>query len=342
VPAVIDLRSDTATRPTPAMRRAIADAVVGDEQRGEDPTVLDLQERVAALLGHEAALFLPSGSMCNLIGMRLHLGTAGDEVLLGADTHPVRFEAGSPSAVNGAVMTVLPGEGGRFTADAVRAAITDPANRYAPRTRLVVVEQPTNVHGGRVWPVSEVQEVLAVVREHGLRAHLDGARLLNASLAAGVAPAVFAEGFDTAWLDFSKGLGAPVGACLAGSAELMAEAWRLKQMFGGALRQAGIVAAAAVHALDHHVDRLADDHANARRLANGLAALDAIALDPDDVETNIVVFGVGDAAALCSGLAAHGVAMAPVAPDRVRAVTHLDVSAEDIDRAIAAVAAVMA
>jgi threonine aldolase len=335
---MVNLYSDTQTRPTPEMRDAIARAEVGDEQRRADPTVLALEERVAALLGHEAAVFLPSGRMCNEIAIRLHIRPGGDEILLGHDTHPLRFEGGAPAALSGAVMTVVDGEAGMFTAEALDAAIrAHPAgDRYAPRPRLVCVEQPTNMGGGRVWPLTRVEAVLDVAREHGLRTHLDGARLMNAVVASGVDAAAWASGFDSAWLDFTKGLGAPVGACLAGSAELIAEAWRWKQMLGGAMRQSGIVAAAGLYALDHHVDGLADDHARARRLAEGLAGLPGVRIDAATVETNIVIFGVPDAPAFCAAVERQGVGMLPIGPDRVRAVTHLDVDDAGIERALEA------
>jgi threonine aldolase len=335
---MINLYSDTQTKPTEPMRAAMAAAEVGDEQRREDPTVLALEERVAELLGQEAAVFLPSGTMCNAIAVRLHIRPGGDEMLLGEMAHPLRFEAGGPAAISGAVLTVLPGAGGIFTADALRSALSahSPGDRYAPRPRLVSVEQPVNIGGGRIWPAAQILEVLDVAAEHGLHSHLDGARLMNAVVASGVAAGTYAEGFDTAWIDLTKGLGAPVGACLAGSADLIAEAWRYKQMWGGAMRQAGVIAAAGLYALDHHVDRLADDHENARRLAEGLAAIDGITIDPATVETNIVVFDVAGAAAFCAALEADGVLMGPVGASRVRAVTHLDVDAAGIEVALAA------
>ena len=322
---MINLYSDTQTRPTDAMRAAMAAAEVGDEQRREDPTVLALEERVAQLLGQEAAVFLPSGTMCNAIAVRLHIRPGGDELFLGEMAHPLRFEAGGPSAISGAVLTVLPGDAGIFTPAALRSALGkhSPGDRYAPRPRLVSVEQPVNVGGGRIWPSRQILEVLDVAAEHGLRAHLDGARLMNAVVASGVRASDYAEGFDTAWIDFTKGLGAPVGACLAGSADLIAEAWRYKQMWGGAMRQAGVIAAA---------------HANARRLAEGLAPIDGITIDPATVETNIVAFGVDDAPAFCAALQAEDVLMGPLGADRVRAVTHLDVDADGIEQALAAAA----
>jgi threonine aldolase len=338
----VNLFSDTQTRPTPAMRRAMAAAEVGDEQRFEDPTVNELQERVAELLGKEAALFLPSGTMCNLIGFRLHVRPGGDEVILDRTAHPVQYEAGGPAALSGAMLNVLEGDGGIFTAAQVEAAVRPAGDRYGPRSRLVSVEQTTNIGGGRVWPLATVRTVLDVAAKHGLRSHLDGARLMNAVVASGVPAAEQAAGFDTAWVDFTKGLGAPVGAVLAASRELIDEAWRYKQMLGGAMRQAGVLAAAALHALDHHVERLATDHANARRLAAGLGDVEGVVIDPERVETNIVVFGVDAAYEVCGRLWELGVQVAPLGPGRLRAVTHLDVDAAGVDRALAALRQVLA
>jgi threonine aldolase len=339
---VINLFSDTQTLPSEGMRAAIASANVGDEQRFEDPTTLALEERVAELLGHEAAVFLPSGTMCNLIAWRLHVRPGGDEVLIGSDAHPLKYESGSPGAIIGAIVTLLPGSHGMFDGDAVRAAVRDPADRYAPRTRLVSVEQPVVVGGGRVWLLERIQDVLAAAAEHDLRTHLDGARLLNATAATGVSAADFARGFDTAWLDFTKGLGAPIGACLAGSRELIDEAWRYKQMLGGAMRQSGIAAAGAWYALDYNVERIAEDHENARILAEGLAELPGVEIDLDAVETNIVVFSVPDAEALVAALQQRGVLVGTLDETLVRAVTHLDVTRRDIDDALEAAAAAVA
>jgi threonine aldolase len=341
---MINLYSDTQTRPTAAMRAAMAAAEVGDEQRREDPTVLALEERVAQLLGQEAAVFLPSGTMCNAISVRLHIRPGGDEMLVGELAHPLIAEAGGPAAISGAVLTVLPSQPGRtgiFSADALRAALAghSPGGaRYAPRPRLVSVEQPINIGGGLIWPAPQILEVLDVAAEHGLRTHLDGARLMNAVVASGVAASEYASDFDTAWIDFTKGLGAPVGACLAASADLIAEAWRYKQMWGGAMRQAGVIAAGGLYALDHHVERLADDHANACRLAEGLAAIGGVTIDPAAVATNIVVFEVADAAAFCATLEADGVRMGALGPRAVRAVTHLDVDSAGIETALTAAA----
>jgi threonine aldolase len=333
---VVNLYSDTQTRPTSAMRRAMAEAEVGDEQRFEDPTVIALQERVADLLGHEAAVFLPSGTMCNAIAFRLHVRPGGDEVVLNRTSHPLIAEAGGPAAISGAVLCPVDAPRGMLDAETLRAHLRDPS-RYSPRSRLVSLEQTTNMAGGRVWPLAQMRDVLAVAREAGMRAHLDGARLMNAVVASGVPAHAWASQFDTAWIDFTKGLGAPVGAVLAGSGELIDEAWRYKQMWGGALRQAGIVAAAGLYALDHHVDRLAEDHENARVLAAGLAEIPGIELDPADVETNIVIFHCRDAVGLCDELERSGVLMGAFGPQRVRAVTHLDVDRSDIETALEAV-----
>jgi threonine aldolase len=331
--APINLYSDTQTRPTDGMREAIAGAVVGDEQRGLDPTTSDLQDRVAQLLGFPAAVFLPSGTMCNEIALRLHARPGGDELLLDRTAHPVNSEAGGPAVVSGLMIRVLDGDGGVFTAAQLEAALRPPGNRYMPRSRVVSVEQTSNLGGGRVWPLATIQSILEVARRHGLRAHMDGARLMNAVVASGVSASDFAGGFDTAWIDFTKGLGAPVGAVLSGSRELIDEAWRWKQMLGGAFRQSGIVAAGCLYALDHHVDRLAEDHVHARLLAEGLASLPGVQLDPASVETNIVIFHVQDARALVARIADR-VEVQAFDAHRVRAVTHLDVTREDVERAL--------
>jgi threonine aldolase len=334
--APINLYSDTQTRPTPAMREAIARAEVGDEQRGRDPTTTRLQERVAELLGHEAAVFLPSGTMCNEIALRIHIRPGGDELICESSSHPVIAEAGGPAQLAGAMVRTIDGDGGVFTGADVERALRTRRDRYAPRSRVISVEQTTNMGGGRVWPLHTIQDVLAVARRNDLRAHLDGARLMNAVVASGVAAHEYARDFDTAWLDFTKGLGAPVGAVLAGSRPLIDEAWRWKQMLGGALRQSGIVAAGCLYALDHHVDRLAEDHEHARRLAEGLSVIPGIRIDPGQVETNIVMFDVDDAPAFV-GRVADQVELGAFDAHRVRAVTHLDVTAADIDQALRAI-----
>ena len=339
---MVDLYSDTQTRPTAAMREAMARAEVGDEQSLLDPTVTELCSRVAALLGFEAAVFLPSGTMCNAIAFRLHVRPGGDEVYLHRRSHPIVAEAGGPAAFSGAMMCPLDGGGGMFSAEALAGALRPAGDRYLPRSRLVSVEQTTNLAGGHVWPMEGLREVVGVARDAGLRLHMDGARLMNAVVASGIPAAEWTRGFDTAWLDFSKGLGAPMGACLAGSRELIEEAWRYKQMLGGALRQAGIVAAGALYALDHHVDRLADDHALAGELAAALAELPGVTIDASAVKTNIVVFDVADAPALVTALAERGVRMGALGPRTVRAVTHLDADRAGVSAAVEAVRDVLA
>ena len=340
----VDLFSDTVTRPTPAMRRAMAEAEVGDEQQREDPTVNLLQDMVAELLGKEAALFLPSGTMCNQVAFAVHC-RAGDEILLQEMAHPLLFEVGGATALIGALLRPLVGPRGLFTSDQVRKAIRPPAY-YMPRTRAVSIEQTSNVIGGVCWPVEQVEAVCRVAHDGGLVTHMDGARLMNAVVASGISARRFAASFDSIWLDLSKGLGAPVGAVLAGSREFIDEAWRFKQRFGGAMRQAGIIAAAGVYALRHHVDRLAEDHERARRLAHELATLPGIDLDPAAVETNIVVFDVSRTGLTGDGfnsrtMAGHGVRFSVLGPSTVRAVTHLDIPPDGIDRAVEAARAVV-
>src|SRR5882672_9307647 len=332
----VDLASDTVTRPTADMRRFMCDAEVGDEQKFEDPTVNLLCEMVAELLGKEAAVFLPSGTMCNEIALRVH-ARPGEEVIAHHTAHPLNFETGGPGALAGVNLRAIDGARGQFDAAAVEAAVRHPS-RYSPRTRLVWVEQTSNLGSGSIWPLAKIESVTAVARRHGLATHMDGARLMNAVVASGVSARDYAATFDSAWIDFTKGLGAPVGAALAGSRAFIEEAWRCKQQMGGAMRQAGIIAAGGVFALRHHVKRMADDHANARRLAEGLAKLPGVVLDPAMVETNIVIFelrGALDADAAVQALLARGVRMGAMGPRSVRAVTHLDVDTAAIERALA-------
>ncbi len=332
-PIKIDLYSDTVTKPTTPMRKAMSEAEVGDEQKFEDPTVNRLQENVAELLGKEAGLYLPSGTMCNQIAFRIHC-RPGDEVLLHRTAHPLISEAGGLAALSSAIPTGLEARRGVFSAEQVRAAIR-PLNRYAPCTRAVSIEQTSNSGGGTPWPVQAIEEVAAVAREHGLILHMDGARLFNAVVATGTPARDFAAPFDTVWVDFSKGLGAPVGAVLAGRRELIEEAWVWKQRLGGAMRQAGIIAAGALYALEHHIERLAEDHANARVLAEGLAEIPGVTVDPDEVETNIVMFEVSEpASAVLGRLLEQGVRVSQPGPYRLRAVTHLDISRQDVDEAV--------
>jgi threonine aldolase len=340
----VDLYSDTVTRPTPGMRRAIAEAEVGNEQAGEDPTVNRLCTMVARLLGKEAALYLPSGTMCNEIAYRVHC-QSGDEIILDKTGHALHFETGGPAALSGVMTRSLDGDRGVFTAEQVRAAVRQPS-RHHPRSRLLSVENTANMGGGTVWPIERIREVAAEAREHGLATHLDGARLMNAVVASGVSAADYAASFDSAWIDFSKGLGAPVGGALAGSAAFIDAAWRWKHQFGGAMRQAGIIAAACAYALENHVERLAEDHANARALAEAIAATPGLALAPDTVETNMVFFEVSetglDAPEFSRRLLAHGVRIGASEGGRLRAVTHLDVDRAGIDKTIEAVRAVAA
>jgi threonine aldolase len=317
------------------MRAAIAAAEVGDEQRREDPTVLALERRVAALLGQEDAVFLPTATMANQIAVRCH-AQPGDELLAEEHSHVLVAELGGAAAHSGVVSRGLPGRAGRFTAEQVRAAVR-PATMHAPVTRLVWVENTHNASGGRVWPPAEVDELRAVCDELGLALHLDGARLLNAAVALRVDPAALGRPFDTVTLCLSKGLGCPLGALLVGPEGTIGRARRFKHLFGGAMRQAGIVAAAGLYALDHHVERLADDHARARRLAEAWRAA-GLPVAPEQVETNVVQLDVG-ALGLGSGealalLAEAGVALSATPHAGVlRAVTHLDVGDEDVERA---------
>jgi threonine aldolase len=321
---MIDLRSDTLTRPTAAMRAAIAAAEVGDEQRGEDPTVNRLLGHVCALTGKEAALFLPGGTMCNIIAVAVHTRT-GESVLAHRDAHLLRSESAGPAVFARVQMEAVD----ELTPEAVER-LAAKGSLYEPRASLLCVEQTHNFAGGTVLALDE----LRALAEVGLPIHMDGARLLNAVVASGVSAAEFCAHVDSVWICFTKGLGAPIGAVLAGDAAFIERARALKHMLGGALRQAGIAAAGCLYALEHHVERLAEDHANARRLARGLRQL---GIDTPEPETNMVYFKApweGFAAAL----ERRGVRIGPVG-DRLRAVTHLDVTAADIDAALAAIAA---
>jgi len=336
----VDLSSDTQTRPTPGMRQAIACAEVGDEQKREDPTVNRLQTLVAELLGREAALFLPTGSMCNLIAHFIHC-RPGDEIIIESSNHPVHFEGGGPAVHSRASLRLIDTETGVFTPQQIEAAIR-PTDPHFPQSRLVCIENTANLRGGRIWSLDAVRDVTQCARRHGLATHLDGARLLNAVVATGTPAAAYAEHFDSCWIDLSKGLGCPVGAVLAGSRDFIERAWRYKHLFGGAMRQAGIIAAAGVYALEHNIHRLAEDHAKASALAEGLAKIDGIQVDVGAVETNIVVFDIADAKVprerFLQQTEAQGVRFsALLGPTQLRAVTHLDIPADGVDRALAAV-----
>jgi threonine aldolase len=326
----IDLRSDTVTRPTPDMRQAIARAEVGDDVYGEDPSVNRLEAEGAARVGKQAAVFVPSGTMANQAALGAQT-RHGDLVLAGEGAHFLRYEAGAPAALAGVQVQTI-GSGGLFAAEDVRAAIPARNVHLAPAT-LLVAENTHNASGGRVFPLELLHGAAEAARAAGLRLHLDGARLFNAAAATGVAPARWAEPFDTVSFCLSKGLGAPAGSLVCGAAECMEQVRRIRKRLGGGMRQAGILAAAGLHALEHHVERLADDHANARRLAEGLAKL-GLEVDPFP-ETNMVRFRCDDVLALLRAMRVRQLLIDPIAADIFRAVTHLDVSAADVEDALA-------
>ena len=332
----VELYSDTQTRPTPGMRRAMAEAEVGDEQSGSDPTTNALCARVAALLGMEDGVFMPSGTMCNLVAILVQT-RAGDEIVVDGTSHIYNTEAASAAAIGGVSTWPLQTANGVFTPAQVEAAIRPPA-RTAPRSALVSVEQTTAFSGGSVWPLETVRSVRYVAKAHGLVAHLDGARLLNAVAATGISAAEYAEGFDSAWIDLSKGLGCPVGAVLCGSKEFITEAWRWKYRLGGAMRQSGVIAAAGLYALDHHIAQLGLDNANAARLDAGLRAIEGIAFEAP-TQSNILRFSVEalgvPAADFARACLERGVRFRATGAFEIRATTNLDVDAEGIERAIA-------
>lgn len=336
---MIDLISDTVTQPSPEMRRAMAEAPVGDAQRNEDPTVNALQDAVCELLGKDAALFLPSATMANQIAYKTHT-RPGDEIILDRNSHTIHYEGGSPALLSGVMLFFVDGERGVFSEEDVLAAIR-PDDPHAPRTRLVSVEQTHNLGGGKVWPLGSLMAVSSVAREHGLAVHMDGSRLLNAAVASGVSAREYAYTADSVTICFSKGLGAPVGAALAGNKDFIKEARRYQQAFGGAMRQAGIIAAGALYAIRNNVERLAEDHANARFLAERLADEEGIDINPEEVETNILYFRVDGTgltpAEFTERLRAKGVRMGAHRAGRVRAVTHMDVSRSDVAKAADAV-----
>ncbi len=340
----IDLYSDTHTKPTPAMRQAMAEAEVGDEQQFEDPTVNKLCAMVAELLGQEAAVFMPSGTMCNQIAFRVHC-EPGDEIILDYTAHPINAESGGPSAVAMAQTRALHSDLGIFTADQVREAIR-PTRRHSPRSRVVSIENTTNAGGGAIWPIEDIISVTTVARENGMAAHMDGARLMNAVVESGTSATEYGRQFDSLWLDLSKGLGCPVGGVLAGSDDFIDRAWRFKQQMGGAMRQAGIIAAAGVYALEHHVERLAEDHENARTFCRDIAQIPGIKLIFDRCQTNLVFFDVSetgmDAAEVAEKLLAYEVRIGAMGPHRMRAVTHLDVNRAQLTEAAEALRNVVA
>ena len=335
-PIRVNLMSDTQTRPTPAMREAMARAKVGDEQIGEDPTTNELCERVAHLLGKEAAVFMPSGTMCNIAATLVHC-RPGDEILAHPSAHVLTREGGAHAALGGLQITPLPGEDGIFSPETLRAAIVLP-NRYSAPQRVVTVEQTANIGGGTVWKKSDLDAIANIAQQHHLITHMDGARLMNAVVASGVSAKGYSDGWDSVWIDFSKGLGAPIGAVIAGTEQFIDDVWRWKQRLGGAMRQSGMNAAACIYALDHHIDRLADDHSNARSFARGLAQIEGVVVNQP--QTNLVFFdpaksGV-DTANMISELDKRGI-LAGALDHRIRACTHLDVTAAMIDETISAV-----
>lgn len=329
--------SDTQTRPTRAMREAALDAPLGDERHDADPPTLELCERVADMLGMEAAVFLPSGTMCNEIAIAVHT-RPGDEVICTRESHIIFAESGGPAALSGVMMCPVDGTRGMLTPEEVSNSIRPPSS-HAPRSRLLVAEQTANLAGGAVWPVSQLNEVAKVAKAGGLATHLDGARLLNAQVATGIPAADHARGFDSAWIAFTKGLGCPVGAVLAGNRDFIKDAWLLKRRWGGAMRQTGVLTAMCLYALDHHVERLADDHALAKRIGAHLSELPTIS-EVQPVETNIVIATLADhapdARATADSLRARGVTVTVVGKRKIRIVTHLDVGPDDVDVLLAA------
>jgi threonine aldolase len=331
----IDLRSDTVTGPTPGMRAAMAAAEVGDDVFGDDPTVNRLQERVAALLGKEAALFVPSGTMSNQICVRGHT-RPGDELLCEARCHIYNSEAGGPAVLSGVTCRTIPGDYGILDVSQLEDKVR-PVDEHLVRTRLVALENTHNRGGGRVYPLEKIEAISGWARRNGLAMHLDGARLWNAIVATGIPAADWARPFDTVSVCFSKGMGAPLGSALAGPREFVTRARFIRKLFGGGMRQAGVVAAAALYALDHHLDRLAEDHRHARVIADAIADTPGLQLDPPEVETNLVWFkvdpGLGTAADVLAALRQRGILLLPMGPQTLRACTHLDLSAAQAERA---------
>jgi threonine aldolase len=331
----IDLRSDTVTKPTAAMRAAMHAADVGDDVFSEDPTVNRLQEMVAALLGKEAALFVPSGTMSNQICVKAHT-QPGDELLCDANCHIYNYEAGGPAVLSGVTCRTVEGDYGILDVSQLDDKVR-PDNEHLVRTRLVCLENTHNRGGGRIYPLEKIQAISAWARHNGLLMHLDGARLWNAVVATGIPAPEWAAPFDSVSVCFSKGLGAPLGSALAGPSDFVARGRRIRKLFGGGMRQAGVAAAAALYALEHHVDRLADDHRNARVLAQAVAETPGLRLDPPEVDTNLIWFFVdpelGTARDVAAALKQRGVLVHPAGPQKIRACTHLDVTAAQVERA---------
>ena len=333
----VNLYSDTQTKPSLAMKQAMMEAELGDEQMGQDPTINALCTQMAELMGKQAAVFMPSGTMCNQVAILTHC-RPGDEILAHETSHILTSEGGGVGALAGAQITGLRGPRGMFDTDTLQAAFR-PRNRNAPPQTLVEVEQTANAGGGAVWPLDQLNAVATMAHAQGMATHMDGARLMNAVVASGVTAAEMVAGYDSVWLDFTKGLGAPLGAVLCGTSDFIGQAWRWKQRVGGAMRQGGICAAACIYALNHNVARLAEDHDNARRLVRGLAQIPGLA--PEQPETNLVFFNTEQAGMTASELAGrarrHGIALSVSGRYRVRACTHLDVDAKQIEDALAVI-----
>ncbi|MEL6938844.1 MAG: low-specificity L-threonine aldolase [Cyanobacteria bacterium J06598_1] len=334
---MIDLRSDTVTQPTDAMRRAMVNAPVGDDVLGDDPTVNALEAYVAQLLGKESAVYMPSGTMTNQVALRSHT-QPGDEILLESEAHIYYYEGGGPAALSGVSCRLLSGEGGVFSAADVEQNLR-PHDPHFPRAQLVCVENTHNRSGGRIFPLETIQAIARVCQQQNLRLHMDGARFWNACVATGISEADYARPFDTVSVCFSKGLGAPVGSALVGSAEQMQKARRFRKMFGGGMRQAGMIAAGALYALEHQRDRLAEDHENAQILAQGLQGIKGVVIDPSAVETNIVNFEVPShpAESVAKELAQVGVAVLATGPHKIRAVTNLMVTKAQMSEVVDAI-----
>jgi threonine aldolase len=331
-----DFRSDTVTKPTPGMRRAIFEAEVGDDVFEDDPTVQILERRVAEIVGKEASLFVPSGTMANQIALAVHT-RPGDEVLTEAEGHVHLYEGGGPAVISGVSVKAIPGERGLITVDRFLSALR-PSNVHYPPTTLLVLENTHNRAGGRVLPYDGFRETVHAARERGIKVHLDGARLWNAAVASGIPEAEWAAACDSVGVCLSKGLGAPVGSMICGSSEFVDRARFVRKRLGGGMRQVGILAAAGLYAVQHHRARLADDHRRARALASALQAIPEVDIDPGEIETNILRIGLraGSPDRWCDAIGRHGVHVVPFGPGAVRAVTHLDIDDEGISAAIAA------
>ena len=338
----VDLHSDTQTRPSEGMRHAMVSAEVGDEQRGEDPSANRLCELATELTGKEAAVFMPSGTMCNQVAMIVHC-QPGDEIIADKTSHIINSESGGAAALAGAQIRAVDGIRGVFTAEQAEEAINS-VKRNFPRTSMIEIEQTSNAGGGSIWPLETICEVADVAKRHGLAMHMDGARLLNAVVASNVTASDFGAPFDSLWIDLSKGLGCPVGAVLCGSKDFIEQAWGWKQRLGGAMRQSGVIAAAGIYALENNIERLAEDHASARRLAEGMEGVSGIDVWP--VETNLVFFDLKKTGLTAQDfherLLKRGVRIGIKSKYEMRAVTHLDVSMDQVNRAVDAVADVVA